>query len=408
MATYGLTQADPLLKDYYVPPIIELLNYKTYMIDMIERDAESIDFTGRRAIFPVHMNRNRGRGSRGDVANLPVAGYNVDVDAIVKMRYHYYAMEISDPTIKAAERDAGAFANLLTRETTMLGKEMRKDMNRQVWGKGTGALTTLRATSKEKIAKVTTVQYIGVGDTIDILKTSDGTATAGGTGFTVVKRTTGAEPTVEINTNMTGEPTTEYSVYISGSRVNEIDGMQNIVEKNRTLHEINSETAGQEKWNGVVLSAEENIIGESLFEQAYDEVGATGEGDIEVWVTTRGIRRRLADQYQSIKRANDAKMVEIHGGYTAIFVNEIPVVTDDDAPKGYAFGVNKDSFRWFEMDPPGWLESKDGTIMHLKDATTAGQKMNVWQAWFSWYAALGCKNPGLNVKIEKGQDDTAA
>lgn len=406
MSTYGLTQADPLLKDYYVPPIIELLNYKTYMIDMIERDAESIDFTGRRAIFPAHFNRNRGRGSRGDNANLPVAGVNVDVDAIVKMRYHYYAMEITDPTIKAAERDAGTFANLLTRETKLLGKEMRKDMNRQVWGKGTGALTTLRATSKEKLLKVTSVQYIGVNDVIDVLKTSDGSSAAGGTGFTVVKRTTGSEPTVEVNTNVTGEPTTEYSVYITGSRVNEIDGLQNIVEKNRTLHEINSETAGQELWNGKVLSAEENIAGESLFEQAYDEVGATGEGDIEVWITTRGVRRRLADQYQSIKRVNDAKMTEIHGGYEAIWVNNVPVVTDDDCPKTFAFGINKDSFRWYEMDAPGWLESKDGTIMHLKDASTAGQKMNVWQAWFSWYATLGCNNPGINVKIEKAADDT--
>lgn len=405
MSTYTISSADPLLKEYYVPPIIELLNYKTFMIDKIERDAEHIDFTGRRAIFPAHIGRNRGRGSRGDNSGLPTAGHNTDVDAIVSMRYHYYAMEITDPTIKAAERDAGTFANLLTRETKSLGKEMKKDMNRQVWGLGTGSLTALRENSTTKTVKVTSVQYLGVGDIIDVLVTTTGAKSEGVQGAEVIARTAGATPSVEIDKELTGTATTAYSVYIAGSRSNESDGVQNIVNKNRTLHSINSETAGNEYWNAKVLSAEGNICGESLFEQGYDEVGATGVGDIETWVTTRGIKRRLADQYQSMKRANDAKAVEVHGGYTAIFVNEIPVVTDDDAPKKFAWGINMDSYRWYEMSAPMWLESKDGTIMHLKNGSTAGEKMNVWQAWFCWYATLGCNNPSVNLRIEECEDD---
>jgi hypothetical protein len=79
---------------------------------------------------------------------------------------------------------------------------------------------------------------------------------------------------------------------------------------------------------------------------------------VEVFLTTRGIRRRLADTYQSTKRFNDAKAVEIHGGYTAIFVNEIPVVIDDDIPKGWAFALRDDAFRWGEIAPPGWLRTR--------------------------------------------------
>src|SRR5215471_6693401 len=99
MATYTLTAADPLLKDFYVSPIIELLNHKNFMVDQIERDSEHVDLVGRRAIWPVEINRPRGRGSRGDNSNLPNAGYEVDLDAILRIKYHYYAMEISDPTI---------------------------------------------------------------------------------------------------------------------------------------------------------------------------------------------------------------------------------------------------------------------------------------------------------------------
>jgi hypothetical protein len=58
MATQTLATADAILKDLYRGPIIEQLNYKTYMLDMIERDGDSVDFTGRRAIFPVHSAPN--------------------------------------------------------------------------------------------------------------------------------------------------------------------------------------------------------------------------------------------------------------------------------------------------------------------------------------------------------------
>jgi hypothetical protein len=74
MATQNLTNADAILKDLYVGPIVEQLNQKTYMLDQIQRDSDHIDHTGRRAVIPVHSGRNRGRASIVDGGTLPVAG----------------------------------------------------------------------------------------------------------------------------------------------------------------------------------------------------------------------------------------------------------------------------------------------------------------------------------------------
>lgn len=407
MSTYTLEGAEALMKDVYVGPIVEQINQKTYAIDQIERDSAHLDGSGKRSIIPVHMNRNRGRGSRGDNADLPVPGHQEDKDAIVKTRYHYYGMEISDPAVEGSKTTQGAFANLMTRETQALAQDMRKDMNRQVFGNGTGALTALRATSKEKTIKVTSVQGIGVGDRIDILKTADGTAiNSNNKNVEVVKRTAGSEPSIELSAEITGEPTTAYSVYLAGSYKKEMDGLRNIIDTNRTLHEINSETAGNSFWNaGSKINAEEAVAGESLFERMLDEVGVNGNGEVETILTTRGIKRRLADTYQSQKRFNDARATTVHGGYTAIYVNEIPVIFDDDCPKGYAFGINKDSLKWFELTKPGWL-SQNGVIFEKKVSETAGLKMNVWQAWFRWYCALGCVAPNRNGVIYNCKDDT--
>jgi len=412
MATQTLATADAILKDLYVGPIVEQLNNKTYMLDQIERDSDSIDHTGRRAVVPVHTSRNRGRGSRGSNSTLPVAGKQAWQDAIVNIKYHYYAIEVDDPAIAATKNNEGAFINVLDAETKGVAQDMRKDINRQVFGTGDGRLAAVRASSavaSPQVVNVTTdVQYIQVGDVVDVLVAATGATTNGVVGATVTARdTTAGSETITIDTALAGTVGTTYAVYLTGSRSQEMDGLRNIVSSSRTLHSIDSSTAGNEFWNSKV-TAVGGVAGESSFTKLLDDVAQNGNGEVDVFVTTRGVRRRLADSYQSTKRFNDAKAVQVHGGYTAILVNEVPVVADDEAPKGYAFGINKDSFRWFQQEGPGWLQQKDSGIFHLKDGATAGGKVNVWQAWFKWYSALGCVAPNRNGVLTGCTDDAAA
>jgi len=119
--------------------------------------------------------------------------------------------------------------------------------------------------------------------------------------------------------------------------------------------------------------------------------------------STDPITKDLYDEAQ--KRYNDAQAVNVHGGYSAIMVNEIPVIADDDCPRTYAFGLNKESFRWFELASPGWMEQGGGGIFHLRDGSVAGTKQAIWQAWFSWYAELGCVAPNRNGVLKFCEDD---
>jgi hypothetical protein len=108
----------------------------------------------------------------------------------------------------------------------------------------------------------------------------------------------------------------------------------------------------------------------------------------------RGIRRRLAGTYTSQKRYNDARAMEIHGGYSAIYVNETPVIADDDVPKGYAFGLRNDAFTLFEVERPDFLaDPESGKVWNLANGSVAGTRKAVWQAWWVWYANLGAAAP---------------
>lgn len=420
MATQTLAAFDAALKDLYVGPIVEQLNQKTYLLDQIERDADHIDHTGRRAVIPLHKNRNRGRKSIADGGTLPTAGAQVYLDAIVPLRYHTYGIELTDQVIEASKTNEGAFISAIEVESKGVAIDMRKDINRQAFGNGTGALcSAASATTGVKEASEGTklefllesdVQYIQIGDVIDVLKEATGELGNGVEGAEVTVKKVASTTEVTLSKTLKAKlAATTYNCYISGNRNNEMDGLRNITENERTLHSVNSATAGNTFWKGNTIEAGTSltataVAGESLFEQLADNVGAMGNGDVEVFLTTRGIRRRLADSYQSQKRFNDAQAVDVHGGYSAIMVNEIPVVADDDAPKKFAFGFNKSALKWFEQTKPGWLERENGGIFHLKTAGT-GTYAAIWQAWFRWYAALGCVAPNRTGRIEFCTDD---
>jgi hypothetical protein len=138
MATQTLATADAILKDLYRGPIIEQLNYKTYMLDRIQRDSESVDMYGRRAIFPVHSAPNFSPTSITDGGTLPTPGFQGVQDAIVAIRYHAASFEISDAAAKQANGNDGAFVNLLQFESEKIAKDLKKQINRQVMGDGTG------------------------------------------------------------------------------------------------------------------------------------------------------------------------------------------------------------------------------------------------------------------------------
>lgn len=408
MATQTLSTADAILKDLYRGPIIDQLNYKTFMLDQIERDSDSVDFSGRRAIVPVHARPNFSPTSITDGGTLPAPGYQEYADAIISIKYHAGAMEITDQATRIAKGNEGAFVNLLEEERKRLAKDMRKSINRQVFGDGTGLIATVTTGGVAATAlTLDTTQYLRVGSRIDVALKSSGALTNGGsTVVTAINRTT---KVITVSPALAGTTPSDstYGVYNTGAYGLEMDGLRSITNTTGTLHGINRATAGNEYWQGTRVAASGATAGESLFEQLADAIGANGEGDVEVFLTSRGVRRRLADTYQSTKRFVDAKAVEIHGGYTAIMVNEIPVIADDDVPKGWVFALRKDAFKWFQVDDPDWLKSEDGVVFQLAPGSVAGTDKAAWRAYFVWYAALGSVAPNRTGAIPDAADDAA-
>ena len=419
MATQTLTTFDALLKNVYRGPIVELLNQETYLINRVEKtNVNNLgSFTGRQLVFPVHVGRNRGRGATTDGGSLVNAGTQSYLDGIVNIRYFDTGIELSDMVIKQSVSDEGAFVRAMTSEMEGATTDLRKDISRMAYGTGNGILANCTTTQAGvNTFAVDSGQYIAVGDTVDVLTRSSGAAktASGGQVVSTVAYTGTVNSSTQANANITVaggtiSVTANDAVYVTGDRSNESDGLQNICNTGRVLHNIDSST--NPIWDSNITNAAQANPSEDLLMQIAQRIRQRSGKSIDCFLTSLGVQRRLANTYASQKRWNDAGVVKVTGGYSAIMVaagnDPVPVISDVDCPNGHAFALNMASFAWAEVQKPDWLEAPDGkgSILHLKDGATAGNKIAIWQAWVVWYATLCNVAPHRSGQIYGLNDD---
>lgn len=417
MATLNLSAFDPLLKDVYRGVIVNQLNDESYLIDKLEKtDANEMGaFNGRRLIFAVRAGRNRGHGPITDGGTLSTAGKQASLDGILTMKYFDQAIELTDQVIQhSLGGNVAAFTRALTDEMDRAMVDMRLMVNRMAYGTGDGLLASCTSTQSATTIAIDSGQYINVGDVVDVQTRADGTSKGASLTVTAVTYTGTAETTGQANANITLSSsvsvTSADGIYLAGGRNNECDGIRNITSTSRALHSINSATTGNEFWDSNVSAQTAASVSEDLLMQLAQKIRQRTGKQIDSWVTTYGVQRRLANFYQSQKRWTDDRATTIDGGYSVINVSSgnkaVPVIADTDCVNGQAISLNLDSLGWSQLRAPDWLTPpQGGSIFHLKDGSSAGTKVAAWQAWIAWYAALYCTAPNRSGRITGLKDD---
>lgn len=398
--TSNTTTQASLLKELYTLPPVRVLNDKSFLHDKLQKEQAQMDFSGKQVRFPVTVQRSLGRGARLDGGELPVAISEVDIDATATMAFNYYALEWTEALEEVSKSKEGAFESAVARKMRNISTDMAKELNRQWYNAdGKGVLATSTATTTSATQAVSSIQYIHVGDVLDQFPSGSDTATSTGK---IVQSISGTS--VTFTTSVTG--TTGDRWVITGSLNSEIpSGLRAITSAGRTLHGVNSSTYPM--WDGVNLPISGVTAGESYFEQLYDNIGQNGRGDIDTYLTTRGIRRRLADEFASQRRYLNESSLDIKAGYRTLEVNGTQTVIDDDCPKGFVFALSRDSLKLMQLTKPGFLESSEtnGAVIELKDSTVAGRKVAAWQAWYRYHVTLVCTDPARNGRIPDAEDD---
>lgn len=371
MAGATRTTADAILQEDYQPAIRDQLNNDMPLLTYAEKRATDID--GRRAVLALHVGRSAGIGARAEGGTLPTAGNQSYVNQNVSVFYNYARGQITGPLMKAADTNAAAFTNALDAEMNSLMTDLKRDVNRQLWGTSNGviaqaALTTsslqvflansnsgaTTATSAVKFRQLQEAMAVDIGTVAaPTLKTSANLVTRyGGSG-------TAADP---YWIELTSVATTSGTDFIfragsggdaTNSTQKELTGVQSIVTNSGTLWGVNPTT--YPIWKSTVNgnSGTNRSISENLMVTVVHDVNLSSGEWVNLATASHGVQRAFAAHLMSVKRF--VNTVDLTGGYGKgiSFIggggNDIPVTVDRDCPANSMYFFNTKYLYEYQM-----------------------------------------------------------
>lgn len=376
MAADPLTRstADAVLKEFYLPGIRSILNNEVFLLSQVESNSEDIE--GRRAVLAINTGRNQGIGARAEMGTLPDAGHQGYNEERIALKYNYGRIQLSGPVIRSMGSDRGSFTRAIQSETQGVTRDLRNDVNRQLYAGGTGAIASLAAATTVNTGTLqsptsTQLRQLQVGMSIDIGTAANPVSTATNRKITSINLTAGtfvfdgAAVTIIV-----GDFVTRTGSGGTAAAQKEITGLQAQIAATGSLWNI--DPAIVPNWASYVDAngGTPRAVTESMFIKASQEVNINSGEEINLWVTTAGVTRAYGNLLTSLRRFNNP--VELKGGYAGLDIsninqgntgsNTVAMVYDKDCQGGTAWGITTRRFQWYKMSDWEFME-EDGAVL---------------------------------------------
>lgn len=403
MAGQGiLTFASEALKLVY-GDLHEQLRDKNPALEFIEASAENITRNGKEVIFATHIGRNQGIGARGVREKLPVAGAQKYKQAHLFLKNLYGAIEVDGQLFEQAADDYNAFINVVDMEIKGLKRDLSRDLNRQIYGDGTGTLAVVTAQPSGTTITVDSVDYLEEGMVIDVVDPVTG-----------VKQQSGAASSIEItsinettkvitvtgtlgtfNTNISAGDVLVRSSNGVNSFGKELTGLAAIVSATGELHEIDPDEVPVWAATEVELGTEGspgtltelNLIN---LVQSVDKKG----GDVDVFLASPGVYNAYWNLLQGFRQfTNGAGLTGGQRSFTFEALGKpIRFVSDYAAPKGTLYALSSKELVINRKKDWSWMD-RDGSMWSRVADTDA------YEARYYQYSEIGTYRRNAHAKL---------
>ena len=392
-----LASIDATLKEVYEGDVRRQLMDETVALKRVTRSSDGVsnETNGKYVTFPVHVRRNGGLGSRNESEALPTAGQQGYAAARLALKSDYLGIELTGHSIDMSDTNPKAFAKSLDEEMERGRTDFKKDLNRQIYGNGSGAITTVRAVVTSTTIPVVDARLFWVGSHVIDVVTAPSTVVASARTVTARDLTPGAN-TITVSgaavTTVVGQLIT-----LTGSVNREITGLGAIIANSGVLYNINPAT--EPEWASEVDSngGTPRALSEGLMLRLVDRVRSRG-GKTTAVLTDDGSFRAywaLLSQLRGFTNTQD-----FSGGYKGLSfsagASEIPVVSDFDAPLGVMHFINEDDITFYRDEDIHWLD-RDNSI--LKQKVDASGRYDIWQAHMVERHELGIGRRNTHAKL---------
>ena len=412
----GGTDFDVVLKEFYEGPVREHLNNKITILQYVEKSKRK--WNGRRVLFPVHLRRNHGVGARGESGKLPTAGRQEYVESKISSKFMYGRIELTGVVIAASEGDKGSFASALRTEVEGLRRDLRIDMNRQVWGNpvasaggggagndtlsnNTGILAQLNAepgSIADGVSATFTFKNPGTRYLKPGMKLAFGTMT--GTDQGTVKTAAAARvldvTAVTSTTQATLKNNTGGAVDLDNSDVcvlgdssdnafnKEITGLSFMVtDADDDFQTV--DTGLNPEWKANVLdnSGENRPLSLELMQLAIDTADEVAGGEPNLVMGHHSIRREYINLLTSDVRYAPE---QLKGGFQKLTyaggTTPMPLEFDRHAPYNKLFFLNTNDIKLYVMKDWAFADRDGSTFSRMANSDS-------WEAFMCWYGNMG-------------------
>lgn len=365
-----LTFASQAIKLVY-GDLHEQLRDKNPALQMIESSSANITRNGKEVIFDTHIGRNQGIGARGVREKLPTAGAQKYKQAHLYLTNLYGSIEVDGQLFEQAAEDYQAFINVVDMEITGLKRDLAVDLNRQVYGDGTGKIATVVSVAGQNIT-VDSTHWVQEGMTLTGIDTGTGTVADSGNQLEV---TAINETTKVITVTGTISALAAADVLVRASNTTnsygkEWTGLAAIVDDTTSLHEI--DPASYPVWKATKTDISSGGVPGTLTELALinlvQNVDKKG-GDVDVMLASPGVFNAYWNLLQGLRQFTNG--ATLTGGQRAFSFDAlgkpIKFVSDYAAPENTLYALSskeivlnrKRDWSWMDRDGSMWSRVSD-------------------------------------------------
>jgi hypothetical protein len=396
MAGQGiLTFASEALKLVYGDLHMQLRD-KTPALDFIKASSSNITRNGKEVVFDTHIGRNQGIGARDVREKLPTAGAQKYKQAHLYLKNLYGSIEVDGQLFEQAAEDYQAFINVVDNEIKGLRRDLAVDMNRQIYGDGSGTIAVVADTATASATvEFDSVHWVDYGMIVDVLDASNSFAQLNNE-IEVVSIDTAAN-TVTFDTAVTvaaGDIIVRAS-NTTNSRNKELTGLAKIVSASGVLHEIDPDDVPVWASTEVTLgsSGTPGTLTELDLISLVQKVDKQG-GDVDVFLASPGVYNAYWNLLQSFRQFTNT--AALTGGQRSFnfeaLGKPIRFVSDYAAPKGTLYALSSKELVMNQKKDWSWMD-RDGSMWSRVADTDA------YEARYYLYADLGTYRRNAHAKL---------
>jgi len=409
----NLTNFDAMLKDFYEGALREQLNNEIKMFKELERSSKS--WSGRKVVWPAHLNRNGGVGARAETVALPTAGNQQTVASNITASYNYGRVDLTGQAMAAGKH---AFAEALAFELEGVKDDLSFDLGRQTYGEGLGILGRIAADFTQGCATITNqysvagspgARYVHTGMVI-----SSGSAASPESGHcatnvckTIVATNSGTTTdTVQGCAAFSGTAGDFIFRSLSGGEGNEMKGLRALIDDpsldsaancygrsagflTATIQAISRTTYSKWKANVDANSGVKRVLDSALMQKAFDTVKKNSGKDIDLIIGEYSVISAFLDSVSGDRRYATK---DFDSGRGALSYNGVSLIQDLLAPYNEIFLLNKAAVKQYVLKDISFADHDDRIIKNV-----AGYDR--WEAFLCYYGNIGIEQPLASMAV---------